>query len=71
MKELSNKQTGDRLQASEFDQPMKELENIIESTGVILTESSLDQVNTAISRKDKMGNYMQAAGGNDHSFNFS
>lgn len=48
MQQLNNKATGSVLTAAEFNEPMSELQNVIEALGQVLTTSDLNQLGKAI-----------------------
>ena len=50
MQLLSNKNTGDTLTAAEWNQPMKEIENVITRNGGVLSGADLTQLTTGIER---------------------
>lgn len=67
MKILNNKTLGATLSSDDWNQLTREMENIIESQSITLSNLSLDQAATAISEYSSQGDYYDsAAGSNDY-----
>lgn len=65
MQDLNDKITGDTLTAAEFNEPMSEIQNIIEGLGQVLSGADLNQLGKAIAGYAANGSYYEDSGAAD------
>lgn len=65
MQDLNNKITGDTLTAAEFNEPMSEIQNVIENLGQTLSAADLNQLGKAIAGYAANGSFYADGGAAD------